>query len=307
MHSYNESNTIVTLNRNKRIDDKQQQQQQQQHNLNHQYTDSILVQSKLYRIKKRKKRQQPRTILLLQLLLLVQVPLLYNNRLLLCCIVTVILHSSSSSNLSLLENSHLFAYAINDNRLDDNNDSIIETEYFKFNTNENNINNDTEIPVILQVEQQEQRILQSTNDNKRTLQIQNKQQSTKSTTRSILIKAGKYGLGSGISGAIAGIVQVLTLMWIRTIICYQSRYGGGMNFFQALKILLNDGGVQRLYRGVSFALIQAPLSRFISTAASDSVHSILSNISYTKNWGPQRTTLISSIVAGIGRLLLMRT
>jgi hypothetical protein len=35
------------------------------------------------------------------------------------------------------------------------------------------------------------------------------------TMNQILIKAGKRGLGGGLPGALAGVVQVLTLMWLR--------------------------------------------------------------------------------------------
>ena len=42
------------------------------------------------------------------------------------------------------------------------------------------------------------------------------------------------------------------------------------------------GGIPRLYSGISFALIQAPISRFISTAANDGVSVLLQNF----NWGP---------------------
>ncbi len=53
----------------------------------------------------------------------------------------------------------------------------------------------------------------------------------------ILAKAGKKGLGGGVPGAIAGVVQVLTLMGLRTIINYQMRYG--TTFFKALDVLYN--------------------------------------------------------------------
>jgi hypothetical protein len=45
------------------------------------------------------------------------------------------------------------------------------------------------------------------------------------TLNDVLINAGKRGLGGGVPGAIAGVVQVFTLMWVRTIINYQCRYG----------------------------------------------------------------------------------
>lgn len=45
------------------------------------------------------------------------------------------------------------------------------------------------------------------------------------TLNDVLINAGKRGLGGGLPGAIAAVVQVFTLMWLRTIINYQCRYG----------------------------------------------------------------------------------
>lgn len=126
----------------------------------------------------------------------------------------------------------------------------------------------------------------------------------KASLNDILIKAGKKGLGGGIPGALAGVVQVMTLMWLRTIINYQSRYG--TTFFQALRTLLNEGGVGRLYQGVTFALIQAPLARFVSTAANDGVESLLANLAWTQEWGPGRTTVVASLVVGLWRMLLMR-
>jgi len=119
----------------------------------------------------------------------------------------------------------------------------------------------------------------------------------------ILLKAGKSGLGGGIQGAIAGVIQVLSLMWLRTIISYQYRYG--TTFHQALQTLLNEGGISRLYRGLSFAIIQAPLSRFGSTAANDSVQALLQSFEATKMWGLGLETVIASVFVGIWRMLLM--
>lgn len=46
------------------------------------------------------------------------------------------------------------------------------------------------------------------------------------TMNQILIKAGKRGLGGGLPGAVAGVVQVLTLMWLRCVIykCWRQYY-----------------------------------------------------------------------------------
>jgi len=125
----------------------------------------------------------------------------------------------------------------------------------------------------------------------------------RSPINEILIKAGKRGLGGGTAGAIAGVVQVLSLMWLRTIINYQSRYGA--SFFQAISLLMSDGGVFRFYRGLSFALVQAPLSRFVSTAANDSVNLFLGGLEQTQKWGPGRTTIIAALFVGIWRMILM--
>jgi hypothetical protein len=78
------------------------------------------------------------------------------------------------------------------------------------------------------------------------------------TLQQIFVRAGKRGLGGGIPGAMAGIVQVLSLMWLRTVTNYQCRYGTSLK--QSLITLLNEGGIPRLYRGMGFALIQTPIS-----------------------------------------------
>ncbi|KAL7539638.1 hypothetical protein ACHAXR_009462 [Thalassiosira sp. AJA248-18] len=117
--------------------------------------------------------------------------------------------------------------------------------------------------------------------------------------RDIFQKALKRAIGGGVPGAIAGVVQVLSLMWLRTVINYQYRYGS--SFLQALANLYGMGGIPRLYSGLSFALIQAPLSRFISTAANDGVGVLLQNF----NWGPGREVVVAAFVVGFFRIMLM--
>eukprot|EP00557_Chaetoceros_sp_GSL56_P012304 CAMPEP_0176478292 /NCGR_PEP_ID=MMETSP0200_2-20121128/1108_1 /TAXON_ID=947934 /ORGANISM="Chaetoceros sp., Strain GSL56" /LENGTH=478 /DNA_ID=CAMNT_0017874219 /DNA_START=97 /DNA_END=1533 /DNA_ORIENTATION=+ len=127
---------------------------------------------------------------------------------------------------------------------------------------------------------------------------------TNSTSFSqILKKAGKIGMGGGVPGFIAGVIQVITLMWLRTVMNYQCRYGA--SFPQALRILYSEGGIPRFYRGLSFALIQAPLSRFVATATNDGVETLLANLKVTQDWGPGRSTVIASIIVGLWRMILM--
>ena len=123
------------------------------------------------------------------------------------------------------------------------------------------------------------------------------------TLSEILKKAGRSGIGAGVSGGLAGIVQVLTLMWLRTVMNYQCRYG--TSFKQALTLLFQEGGIPRFYRGLSFALIQAPLARFVSTAANDGVETLLANLRMTKSWGPGQSTIVASVVVGFWRIVLM--
>ncbi len=93
------------------------------------------------------------------------------------------------------------------------------------------------------------------------------------TSQQIFEKAAKKALGGGVSGAIAGVFQVILLMWLRTTMNYQYRNGGGTQ--EAMAALYEEGGLRRFYRGVSFALFQTPLSRFGDTAANTGMLALL--------------------------------
>lgn len=97
-------------------------------------------------------------------------------------------------------------------------------------------------------------------------------------------------LGGGIPGAVAGVVQVSTLMWMRTALNFQYRYG--VSFFDACETLWKDGGVRRFYNGLTFALLQGPLNRFGATAANDGMMALLGG-----------TELPLSIKTGAGSLV----
>ena len=119
--------------------------------------------------------------------------------------------------------------------------------------------------------------------------------------KEIVQNAIKKAIGGGVPGAIAGAVQVLCLMWLRTVINYQYRYGS--TFVQALSHLYGSGGIPRLYSGLGFALIQAPLSRFVSTAANDGVHNLIQNLEWTQHWGPGREVVVAALVVGLFRMV----
>jgi hypothetical protein len=88
-------------------------------------------------------------------------------------------------------------------------------------------------------------------------------------------KAARRALGGGLSGALAGVVQVLTLMWLRTTMNYQYRHG--TSTMTALRTLWSQGGLGRLYQGLPFALVQSPISRFGDTAANTGVLALLAS------------------------------
>merc|ERR1719361_1283724 len=68
-------------------------------------------------------------------------------------------------------------------------------------------------------------------------------------------------------------INVCTLMWIRTTMNYQYRYGTTTT--QALKTLWMEGGIPRFYRGILPALFQGPLSRIGDTAANTAILALL--------------------------------
>jgi hypothetical protein len=78
---------------------------------------------------------------------------------------------------------------------------------------------------------------------------------------------------TGKAGASAAGIQVITLMWLRTALNYQYRYGTGT--MEALNTLWKEGGIKRLYQGLPFALVQGPLSRFGDTASNALVITLL--------------------------------
>ncbi|QRW10123.1 mitochondrial carrier protein [Ceratobasidium sp. AG-Ba] len=112
----------------------------------------------------------------------------------------------------------------------------------------------------------------------------------------------KKALGGGLSGAAAMVLQVLTLMPLRTVMNYQYRFG--TSFTTAGRTLYHDGGLSRYYRGLGPALIQGPVSRFGDTAANAGILALLQSNSYlAKLPAPIKTIFASACAAGF-RILL---
>merc|ERR1711953_1159758 len=116
-------------------------------------------------------------------------------------------------------------------------------------------------------------------------------------------KAAVKAAGGGIAGAGAMFINVGTLMWMRTTVNFQYRYG--MTTIGALKHLYAEGGIRRFYRGVLPALFQGPLSRFGDTAANTGVLTLLDNLESTKNLNVGVKTVAASASAATFRIFLM--
>ncbi|CAE6436261.1 unnamed protein product [Rhizoctonia solani] len=112
----------------------------------------------------------------------------------------------------------------------------------------------------------------------------------------------KRALGGGLSGAAAMVLQVLTLMPLRTIMNYQYRHG--TSFTTATRTLYQDGGMRRYYQGIGPALVQGPVSRFGDTAANAGILALLQSNSYlSKLPTPIKTVFASACAAGFRMIL----
>jgi hypothetical protein len=119
----------------------------------------------------------------------------------------------------------------------------------------------------------------------------------------ILQKASKKALGGGKAGAAASVVQVFSLMWLRTSMNYQYRYGGTLT--SSLESLWAEGGIPRLYQGLPFAIVQGPLSKFGDTAANVGILAVLDTLPATQSLPLPLKTACGSAAAGLWRIVLM--
>ncbi|EGN97708.1 hypothetical protein SERLA73DRAFT_184521 [Serpula lacrymans var. lacrymans S7.3] len=115
-------------------------------------------------------------------------------------------------------------------------------------------------------------------------------------------KALKSALGGGLSGAAAMVLQVLTLMPLRTVMNYQYRFGATTT--GAIKTLYHDGGWTRYYQGLIAALVQGPVSRFGDTAANAGILALLQSNTYMNKLPSLLKTVFASVAAACFRMIL---
>jgi len=118
-----------------------------------------------------------------------------------------------------------------------------------------------------------------------------------------LKRAAWKASGGGIAGAGAMFINVGTLMWMRTTVNFQYRYG--MTTIEALRHLYAEGGVRRFYRGLGPALFQGPLSRFGDTASNAGMIALWDSFEGTKSLPAAAKTVTASAAAAGFRVFLM--
>jgi len=107
----------------------------------------------------------------------------------------------------------------------------------------------------------------------------------------------KKSILSGINAYKAMSIQVLSLMWLRTIMNYQ--YKNGLTIKETIKILYKEGGIKRFYSGIIPALIHGPLCRFGDTFS----NALILNLLKTKNFPIFFKTALASVTAGLVRVI----
>eukprot|EP01041_Mallomonas_annulata_P004760 gene4760-9466_t len=129
------------------------------------------------------------------------------------------------------------------------------------------------------------------------------QLTTQLDIQKILSVAGSKAFDGGVAGASASAVQVISLMWLRTAMNYQYKYGN--TTMNVIKSLYNEGGISRLYQGLPFALVQGPMSRFGDTAANTMVLALLEILDQDGKIPLTIRTALGSFGAGGWRVFLM--
>ena len=95
---------------------------------------------------------------------------------------------------------------------------------------------------------------------------------SKTTDIDIFKTSYNKAISGGLAGSSAMIIQITSLMWLRTTMNYQYKNSGSFN--QSIKDLYKNGGIPRFYRGYTAAIAIGPLSRFGDTAANCYITSI---------------------------------
>ena len=139
----------------------------------------------------------------------------------------------------------------------------------------------------------------------KTHQFREKPVSLSKDFKSDLMHALNAGCSAGLSAAWAGLAQVVFLMWLRTIVNFQYRYGGSI--VHSIKTIYAGGGIFRFYNGLVFAIFQGPLAKFGAVAANEFAILLIGKnlIGGKTSSGVVWSTAFRSIIAGMWRAFLV--
>jgi hypothetical protein len=128
--------------------------------------------------------------------------------------------------------------------------------------------------------------------------------------RSVVLKSIHAGIKGGMYGGMSGLIQVITLMWMRTTVNYQYRYGGTL--LSSLKQLYKQGGIMRFYNGWMYAVILGPISKFGAIAANEAAKVIVAAMSkddatslLSRQHEQVYATLLGTLLTVLWRVFLM--
>jgi len=111
-------------------------------------------------------------------------------------------------------------------------------------------------------------------------------------------KAAGKAFHGGLAGFIAGMLQVLAFMWLRTIMNKQYYTGG--NMIDTAKALWEEGGILRFYQGFCFAVFEAPAARFGDTFANVGIMTLFAG----SGWPALVTTILVAIMSASWRIVI---
>jgi hypothetical protein len=115
---------------------------------------------------------------------------------------------------------------------------------------------------------------------------------------SIFNRALSAAFRGGIAGFVAMILQVILLMWLRTVVNFQ--YRNNVGILEAFQMLWDEGGFRRFYQGITIALLMGPISRFGDSAANEGMKDLLKGTTLKL----ELVTLCASFAASLWRVFL---
>lgn len=119
----------------------------------------------------------------------------------------------------------------------------------------------------------------------------------------VLRKAQAAAFKGGYFAATAGLIQVLSLMWLRTTVNYQYRYGGTL--LTAVRQLYKEGGIPRFYAGLPYAIVLGPVTKFGATAANEWSKIVMASFEYLPFSAELCATILGTLLTVVWRVFLM--